>query len=82
MFEGNILFGSSSRITVDPEGDLHFSNVTVEDDLDEAMYACSATLQSRNEYKVGNKIILKVDQAGGKSFTLSHFSKQSTPFNL
>lgn len=66
------MFLSSSRITVDPEGDLHFSNVTVEDDLDEAMYACSATLQSRNEYKVGNKIILKVDQAGGKSFYSFH----------
>lgn len=75
------LFLSSSRITVDPEGDLHFSNVTAEDDLDEAMYACSATLQSRNEYKVGNKIILKVDEAGGKN--IFHVSLYvSTPSNL
>lgn len=34
------------------------------------MYACSATSKSRNEYKFGNKIILKVDRAGGKSKVL------------
>jgi len=37
----------------------------MEDDLDEEMYACSATSKSRMEYKVGNKILLKVDPSGG-----------------
>lgn len=60
-----LLLCFSSRITVDPEGDLHFSNVTVEDDLEDAMYACSATSKSRNEYKFGNKIILNVAPSGG-----------------
>ncbi|XP_042912881.1 neuroglian [Parasteatoda tepidariorum] len=64
-FTGSLRTINSSRITVDPEGDLHFSNVTLEDDLDEAMYACSATSKSRNEYKFGNKIILKVEPSGG-----------------
>ncbi|GFQ74968.1 neuroglian [Trichonephila clavata] len=64
-YTGSLRTINSSRITVDPEGDLHFSNVTIEDDLDEAMYACSATSKSRNEYKFGNKIILKVDPSGG-----------------
>lgn len=55
---------NSSRITVDPEGNLHFSNVTREDALDDATYACSATSYFRNEYKLGNKIALKVEPKG------------------
>jgi hypothetical protein len=34
---------NSSRMTVDPEGTLWFSNVTREDTSDDFVYACSAT---------------------------------------
>ncbi len=34
---------NSSRMTVDPEGTLWFSNVTREDNSDDFVYACSAT---------------------------------------
>ncbi|GIY13215.1 neuroglian [Caerostris extrusa] len=53
-----------ARITVDPEGGLHFTNVTQEDALEDAQYACSATSMFRNEYKLGNKIMLRVEAAG------------------
>lgn len=51
---------NSSRLTVDPEGKLHFSNVTKTDQLDNALYACSATSYYRTEYKVGRKTKLIV----------------------
>lgn len=51
---------NSSRLTVDPEGKLHFSNVTRSDQLDNALYACSATSYHRTEYKVGRKTKLIV----------------------
>lgn len=56
----------SSRITIDPNGDLHFSNTTESDALDDAHYACSATSMSRDEYKLGNKIMLRVEASGSK----------------
>lgn len=68
---GSLRTINSSRITVDPEGNLHFSNVTQDDFLDDAVYACSATSESRNEYKFGSKIILKVE-ASGASGQKSH----------
>ncbi|UYV67407.1 CHL1 [Cordylochernes scorpioides] len=55
---------NSSRITVDPEGNLHFSNVTQDDALYESTYACSATSLFRNEYKVGNRIFIRVEASG------------------
>jgi len=51
---------NSSRLTVDPEGKLHFSNVTKADQLYNALYACSATSYYRTEYKVGRKTKLLV----------------------
>ena len=51
---------NSSRLTVDVEGYLHFSNVTRKDNSDKSMYACSAASYFRNEYKLGNKIWLQV----------------------
>lgn len=51
---------NSTRLTVDPEGRLHFSNVTKADQLDNALYACSATSHYRTEYKVGRKTKLIV----------------------
>ncbi|XP_076060460.1 neuroglian isoform X2 [Oratosquilla oratoria] len=55
---------NSSRMTVDPEGTLWFSNVTREDESNDFTYACSATSNFRNEYKLGNRMYLKVIQTG------------------
>ncbi|EEC12870.1 neuronal cell adhesion molecule, putative [Ixodes scapularis] len=52
---------NSSRITADPEGDLHFSRVERGDALADAVYTCSATSVFRREYKIGNKIQLRVE---------------------
>lgn len=51
---------NSSRLTIDPEGKLHFSNVTKADQLDNSLYACSAASHFRTEYKVGRKTKLIV----------------------
>ncbi|XP_067119925.1 neuroglian-like isoform X2 [Centruroides vittatus] len=61
---GSLRTINDSRITVDPTGNLHFSNVTKADALDDATYACSATSVFRNEYKLGNKITLNVEPSG------------------
>ncbi|XP_062139817.1 neuroglian isoform X1 [Drosophila sulfurigaster albostrigata] len=55
---------NNSRMTLDPEGTLWFSNVTREDANGEFWYSCSATSVFRNEYKIGNKILLDVKQMG------------------
>ncbi|XP_030378396.1 neuroglian [Scaptodrosophila lebanonensis] len=55
---------NDSRMTLDPEGTLWFSNLTRNDASDEFYYACSAASVFRNEYKVGNKIMLDVKQMG------------------
>lgn len=54
---------NSSRITADPEGDLHFSRVEMGDALEDAVYTCSATSVFRREYKIGNKKVLRVEPA-------------------
>ncbi|ODN00103.1 Neuroglian [Orchesella cincta] len=66
---------NSSRITVDPEGTLWFSNVTRQDQSIEFMYACAAYSRfsiddwilkvkghdlMMNEYKLGNRVFLHV----------------------
>ena len=48
------------RLTVDPEGKLWFSNVTLSDTSDDFLYACSAASYFRNEYKIGNRVHLNV----------------------
>ena len=53
---------NSSRLTVDPEGYLWYSNVTRRDASDEFLYACSAASFFRNEYKLGNRVFLQVSQ--------------------
>ncbi|XP_071743212.1 neuroglian isoform X5 [Lepeophtheirus salmonis] len=58
---------NSSRITVDPEGTLWFSNITKEDSSEDFLYACSASSYFRNEYKVGNKVHLQVIQSGSNA---------------
>ncbi|KAK7076289.1 ATP-dependent DNA helicase chl1, partial [Halocaridina rubra] len=55
---------NSSRMTVDPEGTLWFSNVTRFDESNDFTYACSATSTFRNEYKLGNRVYLRVYQTG------------------
>jgi len=58
---------NSSRMTVDPEGYLHFSNVTKKDNSDEFLYACSASSGFRNEIKLGNRVFLQVIQSGSSA---------------
>ena len=47
-------------MTVDPEGNLWFSNVTRKDASNDFFYACSAASYFRSEYKVGNRVVLQV----------------------
>jgi len=58
---------NSSRLTVDPEGHLWFSNVTRKDASDDFLYACSAASFFRNEYKLGNRVYLKVIRSGSSA---------------
>lgn len=41
--DGNIRTINNSRMTVDPEGNLWFSNITKQDENENSMYACSAS---------------------------------------
>ncbi|RWS30544.1 neuronal cell adhesion molecule-like protein [Leptotrombidium deliense] len=66
---GSLRTINSSRLTVDPEGRLHFSNVTLDDVVHDGMYACSATSFFRTEYKIGKRIILKVESSGNSGQT-------------
>jgi len=61
---GGIKSINNSRMTLDPEGNLWFSNVTREDASDDFYYACAATSVFRNEYKIGNKVLLNVISTG------------------
>jgi len=58
---------NSSRLTVDPEGHLWFSNVTRKDASDDFLYACSAASVFRNEYKLGNRVFLQVIKSGSSA---------------
>lgn len=62
--DGGIKSINNSRMTLDPEGNLWFSNVTRYDASSDFYYACSASSVFRNEYKVGNRVILEVVQTG------------------
>lgn len=55
---------NSSRITLDPEGNLWFSNLTIADESDGFLYACTVTSHIKLEYKIGNRFHLKVRNAG------------------
>lgn len=63
---------NNSRMTVDPEGNLHFSNVTMNDASVDSYYACAATSMFRNEYKLGNKVVLVVRPAGASAGQNKH----------
>ncbi|XP_031786698.1 neuroglian isoform X2 [Nasonia vitripennis] len=61
---GTIKSINNSRMTLDPEGNLWFSNVTKLDASDDYYYACAATSLFRNEYKLGNRVLLNVISTG------------------
>lgn len=58
---------NDSRLTVDPEGKLWFSNVTRKDSSTDFLYACSAESFFRNEYKLGNWVHLKIIGSGSSA---------------
>lgn len=59
---------------MDPEGTLWFSNVTRDDESfdKDFRYACSATLPSKKEYKVGNFVDLRVLASGSSGGQNKH----------
>ncbi|XP_015125416.1 neuroglian isoform X2 [Diachasma alloeum] len=63
---------NNSRMTLDPEGNLWFSNVTRDDASDEFYYACAATSLYRKEYKVGNRFLLNVISSGASASQNKH----------
>ncbi|XP_049512867.1 neuroglian isoform X2 [Dermacentor silvarum] len=52
---------NSSRITVNPEGGLHFSHVEIEDAVPDAAYVCTASSPFRHEYRLGNEVHLTLE---------------------
>lgn len=56
---------NNSRMTLDPEGNLWFSNLTRQDASDNFMYACAAASSTKLEYKLGNRVILNVLKLSG-----------------
>jgi neuronal cell adhesion molecule len=60
---GEIETIENARRTVDPEGNLWFTSIQLDDELKKAYYACSATTPKRNEYKLGRRVHLKVIHA-------------------
>ncbi|XP_014473407.1 PREDICTED: neuroglian isoform X2 [Dinoponera quadriceps] len=69
---GGIKSINNSRMTIDPEGNLFFSNVTKADVSDDFYYACAATSVFRNEYKIGNKVILTVNSESSTGGMIKH----------
>ncbi|KAI4487248.1 hypothetical protein M0804_005397 [Polistes exclamans] len=63
---------NNSRMTLDPEGNLWFSNVTRNDASDDFYYVCAATSLFRNEYKLGSKVLLNVISTGASSNQNKH----------
>ncbi|KAH0568603.1 neuroglian-like [Cotesia glomerata] len=59
-YRGNIKNINNSRVTIDPEGTLWFSNVTQEDLSKDFYYRCMTMLPFNSEFKLGTKILLNV----------------------
>jgi neuronal cell adhesion molecule len=57
---GGIKSVESSHVTLDPEGNLWFTSVSRSDSTKDSFYVCSAASNVANEYKLGNRISLKV----------------------
>jgi neuronal cell adhesion molecule len=62
--QGQLKTINNSRMTLDPEGNLWFSNVTRYDASEDYAYTCAAKSIFRNEYKLGNKVYLQVKPTG------------------
>lgn len=58
--QGAIKGIDNPRLTLDPAGNLWFSAVAREDASKDSSYVCSAASPVVNEYKLGNRIMLKV----------------------
>ncbi|XP_046622366.1 neuroglian isoform X1 [Neodiprion virginianus] len=63
---------NNSRMTLDPEGNLWFSNVTRNDASDDFYYTCAATSVFKKEYKLGDRILLNVLSSGASSSNNKH----------
>ncbi|XP_060537044.1 neuroglian isoform X2 [Cylas formicarius] len=63
---------NSSRMTLDPEGNLWFSNLTKADNTNDFMYACAATSPTKYEYKYGNRVLLNVVSTGVSASQYKH----------
>ncbi|XP_012258678.2 neuroglian isoform X2 [Athalia rosae] len=70
--DGGIKSINNSRMTLDPEGNLWFSNVTRNDASNDFYYACAATSVFRNEYKLGNRVLLNVISTGASASKNKH----------
>lgn len=66
--QGAIKGIDNPRVTLDPTGNLWFSSVTRDDATKDSYYICSAASSAVNEYKLGNRIILKVTPRITKPF--------------
>lgn len=64
---GAIKSVDNPRVTLDPAGNLWFSSVTRDDSNKDSHYVCSAASSVVNEYKLGNRIVLKVIPRSSKS---------------
>ncbi|XP_033217712.1 neuroglian isoform X3 [Belonocnema kinseyi] len=69
---GSIKSINNSRMTLDPEGSLWFSNVTKFDASENSFYTCAAYSEFRNEYKLGNKVLLHVNSASASASQNKH----------
>lgn len=73
---GAIRSVENSRVTLDPTGNLWFSSLTRDDASKDSFYVCSAASSVVNEYKLGNRIMLKVIPRSAKSLNGSPPSLQ------
>jgi hypothetical protein len=70
--QGALININTSRITVDPEGTLWFSNVTRPDRSSNFLYSCAAYSSFRNEYRLGNRVYLSVSATGSAATQSKH----------
>ncbi|XP_055330093.1 neuroglian-like [Paramacrobiotus metropolitanus] len=80
---GAITTVNGSRISVDPEGALHFSNVTLRDASGEDTYGCSVFSPFLREYKTGQwkKLIVKPSRSAAPN-KASPVLQYTSPKNL
>ncbi|KAK8765388.1 hypothetical protein V5799_031996 [Amblyomma americanum] len=69
------------RITVDPEGRLHFSHVELHDQVPDSVYACVAGSEFLHEYEIVTKVRLEVEPAPSIA-ELAPVQQYASPSNL